>query len=241
MTELEKQLTGSMIGKYRSQIENVYAKRLELEALKFRQKMIEQKQSVEVIWIYGAAETGKSFIAKQYAKKRECPYYISGSTRDIFQKYAGEHTVILDELRPESIKYQDLLRLLDPFGEQVMAPARYNDKILACDLIIVTTPYDPHFFYRESLGLNDLNNTRNFPKRAQIDSFEQLLRRLSSIIEMNEYWIHPVEYDSVRHTFNPVEGTSRKNIYSKLNRPTPVTKKNIEIFNNMFEQGVDTK
>ena len=42
-----------------------------------------------------------------------------------------------------------LLRILDPHGidSQVMAPCRYNDKPLACDLIIITTPYMPSEFY----------------------------------------------------------------------------------------------
>ena len=39
-----------------------------------------------------------------------------------------------------------------------MAPARYADKALACDLIVITSPYDPRFFYEEQFGLRrDIN------------------------------------------------------------------------------------
>lgn len=66
-----------------------------------------------------------------------------------------------------------LLRILDPHGidNRVMAPCRYSDKPLACDLIIITTPYMPSEFYGVQfpavLGPN------------VIDSLDQLARRIS--------------------------------------------------------------
>lgn len=60
---------------------------------------------VQVIWLTGPAGTGKTSLAKEYAKKKGQPYFIAGSSRDIFQGYAGEHTLILDELRPKTITY----------------------------------------------------------------------------------------------------------------------------------------
>ena len=111
---------------------------------------------------------------------------MSGSSRDPFQLYAGQSCIILDELRPRRIEYDDLLKITDPRSIEhgVMAPARYADKALACDLIIITSPYDPRFFYEEQFGLRrDINGrcTDN-----DIDPFEQLHRRITLVIYMTE-------------------------------------------------------
>ena len=90
--------------------------------------MLKGERRVESVWIFGPAGTGKSTLAKLYAKRKGEPFFVSGSTRDIFQGYEGKHTVILDELRPSSIPYADLLRITDPYAmeHEVMAPSRYS-------------------------------------------------------------------------------------------------------------------
>lgn len=122
--EVEQQLTGSMYARYRRQIEDVWAKRLQNLAAEWREEMVKQEKSVQVLWIYGSAGTGKTRLAKQYAEKANQPYFVCGSSRDPFQGYAGEHTLILDELRPNTIQYEDLLRILDPYSitDGVMGP-----------------------------------------------------------------------------------------------------------------------
>src|SRR5699024_6278721 len=140
-------MTGAQYGRYKRQIEDVWRKRLQNLADAWRQEMAAQGRKVKVIWIYGVAGVGKTRMARAYAEKLGQSYYITGSSRDLFQNYKGEHTWIIDELRPNVIPYQDLLRIMDPYGAQVMAPSRYADKALACDVIIVTTPYDPITFY----------------------------------------------------------------------------------------------
>ena len=232
--EIEKRLTGSQYAKYHRQIEDVDAKRLLKEAEKWRKEMREKHAQIQVIWIYGPSGCGKTSLAKEYARKKGQPYYISGSTRDVFQAYNGEHTMILDELRPGVITYADLLRITDPHGidNQVMAPCRYNDKALACDLIIITTPYMPVEFY------NAL-----FPAKAMspnhIDSLDQLVRRISVTIEMTGKKIQAMQFRLC--PYNPTEGyywtipgTERPNPYSGLARPTPPNQAE-DIYNSMFD------
>ena len=160
--DVEKHLTGAQYGRYRRQIEDVWAKRLRNLADEWRAEMAAQNRRIKVIWIYGPAGAGKTSLARAYAEQIGQSYYISGSSRDPFERYAGEHTLILDELRPNVIPYQDLLRLTDPFGAQVMAPARYHDRVLACDTIIITSPYDPIKFYFGLRSVQSVDSYRHY-------------------------------------------------------------------------------
>ena len=164
---------------------------------------------IEVIWISGKSGTGKTSLAKEYVEKLKRPYFITGSSRDIFQNYSGEHTMIIDEFRGDMIKYPDLLRILDPFGSQVMAPSRYSDKPLACDLILITSPYTPVEFYQK-LFIHTVEDS--------IDSMEQLLRRITLTIEMDEDHIRAVEYDRKVKAYKAMENAEKENRYSKRYR-----------------------
>ena len=155
-------------------------------------------------------------LAKAYAQKAGQEYHISGSSRDIFQNYGGEHTLIMDELRPKTIPYHDLLRILDPFSltDPTMAPSRYSDKAIACDLIIITTPYSPRSFYEHEFG-----EVFGQSERSKIDSFDQLLRRLTLVMYMNDEIIEAMTYKFFGFEFIP--GTVVQNPFSAKNRPAP--------------------
>ncbi len=230
--EAESQLPGHVLGRIRRQLDDVHAKRLERDAAEWRQEMSALGKTVRVIWFYGPAGTGKTSAAKALAEKTGQPYYISGSTRDIFQAYEGQHTIILDELRAQSMPYADLLRILDPYSIQsvVMAPSRYNDKALACDLFIITCPYDPHQFYNEMFSVDENKNKK---RKEQTDSFEQLLRRITLTVCMTDREIQLAEYDEEKKVFIPDTSSSRPNPYSTASRPTP-TISATDTFNEMF-------
>lgn len=134
-------------------------------------------QQVEVIWIYGEAGTGKTRLAKEQTAKRNTPYYITGSSRDPFQRYNGEDVIIYDEARPPDIRFSDLLKLLDPYGEDVSAPSRYYDKAICAAVYFITSPYSPLEFYKEIMGED---------WETQKDGFDQLLRRLSLVLHVTK-------------------------------------------------------
>lgn len=210
--EVEDRLTGSQYGQYRRQIEDVHAKRLKTMADEWRAEMQAQGRKVTVIWLYGSAGTGKTALAREYAEKVGQPYYISGSSRDPFQNYEGQHTLILDELRPKVIPYQDLLRILDPYGTQVMAPSRYSDKALACDTIIITSPYNPLHYY---WNVMDIGKKRGQDTSVQsVDTVDQLIRRLELIIKIDHDSIVALEYD--KDTAD--EETARRSVSKNMNR-----------------------
>ena len=225
LDELEQELTGAQYGRYKKQIDNITSKILERHADIWRQDMLKNNRRVKVIWIYGAAGTGKTSLARSIAKQDGRAYYVSGSSRDVFQSYNGEHILILDELRSNVIPYHDLLRILDPFGnqERIMAPARYSDKSLACDLIIITTPFNPVDFYDEIF--DDINT---------VDSLEQLVRRITITLYVNSDSISAVRYCQERRHYYAVPDAECDNPYSQKNRPDSEIDV-LEEFNQMFK------
>ena len=225
LDELEQELTGAQYGRYKKQIDAITSKILERHADIWRQDMVKNNRRIKVIWIYGAAGTGKTSLARTIAKQDGRAYYVSGSSRDVFQSYNGEHILILDELRSNVIPYHDLLRILDPFGnqERIMAPARYSDKSLACDLIIITTPFNPVDFYDEIF--DDINT---------VDSLEQLVRRITITLYVNSDSICAVRYCQERRHYYAVPDAECENPYSQKNRPDSEIDV-LEEFNQMFK------
>lgn len=71
--EVERQSTGSLYARYRCQIEDIWAKRLQNLAAEWREEMVTQGKKIQVIWIFGPAGTGKTRLAKQQADKANQP------------------------------------------------------------------------------------------------------------------------------------------------------------------------
>lgn len=234
--EVESRLTGSQLAYYKRQIDIVWHKVLQTRAEKWRKEMAEQGKQVTVIWLFGPAGAGKTRLAREIAAKRQQPYYVSGSSRDIFEDYAGEHTIILDELRPKVMTYQDLLRILDPFGigSSVKAPSRYHDKPLAADLIIITSPYAPYGFWAEQFSVV-VKHQGTAHKQTLADQgpdgFAQLERRVSATIMVQPGTIDLVAFSDKDGCYNVL--SSRVNPY--LFVPPAPRCSSEEVFKKMFD------
>lgn len=231
-TDVEDQLKGSQYGKIRKQIDDVDDRRLRKEAEDFREHMLKNKIPLETIWLFGGPGTGKTTLAKEIAKKKGNPFFVSGSSRDIFQNYKGEHTIILDDLRPKFIEYSDLLRITDPYSPSTMAPSRYRDKYLACDLIIITSPFSPLQFYCEDFHIAPQD--MEFELGECVDSFGQLKRRILLTIYITDMEFCLAEYDPISKSYNLVPNTAKNNPYSSAARQTNTTIDRTDLYNKMF-------
>lgn len=212
--ELLSSLDAWTQSKYKRQIMDTQKRKLELDMKEWRKEMLASNKKIEVIWIYGAAGVGKSSFALDIAKNRNEPIFVSGSSKDIFQNYQGEHIAILDDFRPNTggITYSDLLRILDPYNinENTMAPSRYSDKPLALDLIIITCPYSPKVFY------DYLFPESTFFQKQSLDSFAQLRRRIALVMEINSNNIALAKFNGIK--YEPDVFTAHHNKYSTYAR-----------------------
>lgn len=217
--EVERSLTGSQYGKFSKQLDAIEHKRMMAEAETWRKQKIKENAVIKTLWLYGAEGTGKTSFAREIAEKKKEPYFITGSSRDIFQAYRGEHTTIIDEFRPHSIPFEDLLRITDPHGiyNQVMLPSRYKDKPFASDLIIITSPYNPWNWYDELFHVSQKGKSQS-QKKELIDNFGQLKRRMSLVIYMDSDFMYATEYNSVLHEYEIIAGSKKPNPYSNKQR-----------------------
>lgn len=233
--EVEANMTGTQFGKFSKQLDAIEFKRMLDEAETWRKQKIAENATVKTIWIYGVEGTGKTSLARKLAEDKGDKVFISGSSKDVFQGYKGEHTVILEEMRPFNINYEDLLRITDPhgIGNQVMLPARYKDKPFACDLIIITSPYDPWSYYAEQFHISAYpefveNN------RSTIDKFGQLRRRIDLTICVDMNYTYVAEYNSEDKRYVTVDGSEKKNQYSSKQRPESIIDP-VEYYNSLLE------
>lgn len=234
-SEVEQRLTGSQLGYYKRQIDAVWSKVLRNRADAWRKEMREQGKQVTVIWLFGVAGAGKTRLAREIAEKQGRPYFMSGSSRDIFEDYSSEGIIILDELRPKVMAYQDLLRLLDPFGVEVKAPSRYFDKHIAADMIIVTSPYSPYAFWLEQF--TTIVKHDGYARKQSLadqgpDGFPQLDRRVAATVMVQPGTIDLVSFSYTDGRYHVLQ--SRVNPYlQQTDSASKVSSE--EVFKKMFD------
>ena len=192
--EAYSQMSGEMFAKAKKRVEDVHQRVLENKANRWRAERKKTNEPIRVYWIHGKSGAGKTLLAQTYANQLTDNFFITGSSRDPFQSYNGESVIILDELRPNSFFYSDLLKMLDNHNYNAASPSRYSDKLLVSDHIFITSPYSPIAFY-----------SKYKLSSSEIDSFTQLDRRLNKVILINsEYYEEQLfNSDLNRYTYKP--------------------------------------
>lgn len=137
------------------------------------------KYDLTVLYIQGAPGIGKSFLAREVAQKvREygnkngfASDVFSASSSNPFDDYYGEDILILDDLRQESLKVSDWLKLFDPLNTAKMS-ARYRNKMIVPRLVIVANYQSVEQFF----------GSFNF-KNEDINQFKRRINFTSKISE----------------------------------------------------------
>lgn len=193
-----------------------YKARLINEAFKVRAEHIQatvKERDTSVIFITGTSGSGKTTLAKKICESKELAYYVSSGSNDILDGYSQQPALIVDDIRPSCMGLSDLLKLLDNHT-LCSIKSRYKNKIVHCDLIILTTVLDLETFYQ------NVFTEENEP-------ITQLKRRCGIHIRMNKDYIFISMWDNKKMDYSK-EIVYKNNIVSEFISSKEKTKEDIK-------------
>lgn len=179
-----------------------------LRQLKFERWLKHKKKTnekIKVVWVFGAAGTGKTHYCRDFCERKKFDFFVTTASNDPFQDYDGQKVLIIDELRPDTFRYRDLLQILDPYNfDQKKTIARYHNARIMSDYIFVTSPFDPFTLYSK------MNNSSQ-------DGFDQLYRRIGLVLQFDNDHIKELQLQDKTCVVKSVEENkfSKKVIKSK--------------------------
>lgn len=118
------------------------------DAMKYRDLMIENQhdRNIVCIYIYGKKGTGKTTLAKEFAKNKGLSFFITGGSNDPLDGYGSEEVLIVDDARPTSFDPEEWLKLLDN-NTKTLGKSRYHNKSIDAIYIILTSTIPLHQFF----------------------------------------------------------------------------------------------
>ena len=143
--------------------------------------ILNPEREIEVIFMCGKAGTGKTTNAKEFAKSRGYDFYVSSSSNDPLQDYRGQKCIILDDARDKTFEFEDYLKLLDN-NTASSVKSKYYNKVLMCNLIIITSSVPLHFWFREL-------------SYSKSEDLKQFYRRISAYVEITNTEL--IVYESI--------------------------------------------
>lgn len=164
MTPSQIYLKDPRLGMHSKMVESYYSA--------YVQRSIKPIRRVRVIWSFGPSGSGKSYEYVKWCETfgMDTVYFASCSTKNVFDGLEeSRHThLVLDELRENTFKYNELLQILDVFP--VRLGARFRDRTATYTDVLITTPLSPEAYY-EGVG-----------KSADCgETFAQLMRRIDEV------------------------------------------------------------
>lgn len=154
-------------------------------AFEYRQKKLKGvNRNMDVIYIYGEAGAGKTTFAKLRAKTSGYAAYISSGGKNPLDDYQGEECIILDDLRGDVYRPSELLKLLDNNTNSLVGCRFYNRSIAECKLLIITSVKSPTELYKNLFA-------------EEQEPLKQLLRRISTIINVTPDYVYGQVYDDL--------------------------------------------
>lgn len=167
--ELRQKISLKDFALHKSEIEAVNKELSYRYHVEWAKEFAAKGKAMKVHWFWGPAGTGKTTLANKMTKDKKVARL--GASNDYFQEYHGEHIVIINDLRPDELKWSDLLTMLDPYEVDKQGPRRYRNVYLNLEEVFITTPYSPKDFYDRINSIQD----------RKIDGFNQLKRRITDV------------------------------------------------------------
>lgn len=191
--------------KYANQLDKIEDGLRQLKFEKWLKHKKKTNEKIKVVWVFGAAGTGKTHYCRDFCERKKFDFFVTTASNDPFQDYDGQKVLIIDELRPDTFRYRDLLQILDPYNfDQKKTIARYHNARIMSDYIFVTSPFDPFTLYSK------MNNSSQ-------DGFDQLYRRIGLVLQFDNDHIKELQLQDKTCVVKSVEENkfSKKVIKSK--------------------------
>lgn len=143
-----------------------------------------------ILFIHGASGLGKSRFAKKLAKDIIQMAKLNGQNwqsvltagTNMFDEVNGEEILLLDDVRGDSLTASDWLKVLDPYNISPIS-ARYQNKIGAAKVIIITSSKHPLTFFYHTKGNNR-------------EDLSQFVRRIEHLAMLKGVRDEPIFYES---------------------------------------------
>lgn len=197
----------TLLVKYHTMIEHAFAVRNK------HLMLTSPERNMDVIFISGTPGCGKTTLAKKIAREQNLAFYVTSNKKNPLDEYEQQPCIIADELRPDVMAASDLLKFLDNDTASA-AGARYRNKYVNCNLIIVTSPMTMNSFFS-----NLLDNDR--------EPLLQLQRRCQTYIQMTYEEISVSIWDQALHEYTHAF-VYKNDVLDNLVADTPKTDADIE-------------
>ncbi|MDE6667677.1 MAG: hypothetical protein K2K38_04950 [Clostridia bacterium] len=129
-------------------------------------------RQIQVIFITGKPEAGKTYYAKKLLTSQGYDFCVSSSSNDPFQDYMGQKAIILDDLRDTAFGFEDLLKLLDN-NTASSVKSRFSNKVFNGEMIVITSSVPLVYWYKDL-------------QFHSSESLQQLYRRISCYVVVTD-------------------------------------------------------
>ena len=160
---------------------------------RYRQDLAEMKFKKINVYLHGETGVGKSALAREISKAVTEKVYndtgkvwntVSLAARNTMDEYSDEEIIILDDFRSNSMDFNEILTLLDPYHTSP-APARYHNKHIQYRLAIITAPYKLKvMYYVDSEDLEQLDRRIEFNFEVTKDNQEEQENLKNEILKL---------------------------------------------------------
>ena len=162
----------------------------EIKGTMTQDELENKKFKKTILFIHGASGLGKSTFAKEIAKSliqlaklndQNWQSVLTAGT-NMFDEVNGEEILLLDDVRGDSLTASDWLKVLDPYNISPIS-ARYQNKIGAAKVIIITSSKHPLTFFYHTKGNNR-------------EDLSQFVRRIEHLATLKGGGDEPIFYES---------------------------------------------
>lgn len=120
---------------------------------------IDNNRNITVEFYHGNSGSGKTTYAKMKCVELNLSCCVSSSSNDPMQDYKGEDVLILDDLRDENFKFDDILKILDNHTNSTVK-SRYRNKKFIGKKIIITSTIPLHEWYKNERKYEEIHQLR---------------------------------------------------------------------------------